>query len=160
MEYDQLKLENQLCFPIYALSRLIIREYGPLLEELGLTYPQYLVMLVLWESDGLTVNEITEKLLLNTNTVTPLLKRLESQGLIMRQRSKEDERRVVVTLTSQGVALKEQAASIPERLVTGLASPAMSADDILQMVNHIHVLMKHLSEKQKDQSQIDSGGDI
>ena len=82
MTYEQLKLENQVCFPIYAASRLITREYQPLLDELGLTYPQYLALMVLWEHDGLPVNEIGHKLLLNTNTVTPLLKRMEAQGLV------------------------------------------------------------------------------
>jgi DNA-binding MarR family transcriptional regulator len=150
MEFEQLKLENQLCFPIYAASRLITREYKPLLDDLGLTYPQYLVMMLLWETDDLTVREITERLLLNTNTVTPLLKRMESQGLIMRQRSEEDERRVIVTLTSQGTALKEKAASIPGKLVASLASKSMTVDDLKTLVSQINTLINHLSDKQKE----------
>ena len=151
MEFEQLKLENQLCFPIYALSRLITREYKPLLDELGLTYPQYLVMMLLWEADGLTVNEITEKLLLNTNTVTPLLKRLEAQDLITRQRSEEDERRVIVSLTPQGLALREKAATIPEKLVSNLASNTMSIDDLNSMVSQIYKLIGHLAHKHDEE---------
>jgi DNA-binding MarR family transcriptional regulator len=84
MEYEQLKLNNQLCFPVYAASRLITREYQPHLDKLGVTYPQYLVLMVLWETDGISVNEIAQKLILNTNTVTPLLKRMELLNLISR----------------------------------------------------------------------------
>lgn len=147
MEYDQLKLENQLCFPIYALSRLIIREYKPLLDDLNLTYPQYLVLLLLWETDGLAVNDIAEKLVLNTNTVTPLLKRMETQGLVIRQRSDEDERRVIVTLTPQGLALRDKAATVPERLVSSLASKTMRVDDLKHMVGQIYSLIDHLSDE-------------
>ncbi|NJO70307.1 MAG: MarR family transcriptional regulator, partial [Bacteroidetes bacterium] len=81
MAFEQLKLENQLCFPVYAVSRLITREYQPYLNKLGITYPQYLVLLVLWEHSSMTVNEISQKLILNTNTITPLLKRMESLGI-------------------------------------------------------------------------------
>lgn len=148
MNHDQLKLENQVCFPIYVASRLIIREYQPLLSKLGITYPQYLVMLVLWENDGLTVNQIADKLLLNTNTVTPLLKRIQDQGLLSRERSTEDERRVIVKLTDKGHALKEEAATIPEQLVANLHSDEMSADDLEQMMTQICEVVRHLSEKQ------------
>ncbi|HEX2623261.1 MAG TPA: MarR family transcriptional regulator [Phototrophicaceae bacterium] len=147
MEYEQLKLENQVCFPIYTASRLIIRQYTPFLDELGITYPQYLVMLLLWETDHLTVNDITEKLLLNTNTITPLLKRLEAQGLITRQRSTEDERRVIVSLTTEGASMKEAAASIPERLVASLASNTMSVEDISTLVSQVCKIINHLSDK-------------
>ena len=99
MAYEQLKLENQLCFPVYAASRLIIREYQPHLDKLGITYSQYLVLMVLWEKDSIAVSEITQRLILNTNTVTPILKRMEAQGLITRQRSASDERKVIITLT-------------------------------------------------------------
>ncbi|MCK7536615.1 MAG: MarR family transcriptional regulator [Marinilabiliales bacterium] len=102
MATEQLKLANQLCFPLYAASRLITRSYQPYLDELGITYPQYLVLLVLWEHDGLTVNEISKKLILNTNTTTPLLKRLEAMGIVTRHRSGDDERKVEVTLTARG----------------------------------------------------------
>ncbi len=152
MTYEQLKLENQVCFPIYAASRLITREYQPLLDELGLTYPQYLALMVLWEHDGLPVNEIGHKLLLNTNTVTPLLKRMEAQGLVTRRRSADDERRVIVALTPQGLALQAQAAAIPEKLIAGLSaadgegSEQAIRDMLAQLLNIVH----YLSEKQQD----------
>ena len=92
MAYEQLKLENQLCFPVYAASRLITREYQPFLDKLEITYPQYLVLMILWEEDGMPVNDIARKLILNTNTITPLLKRMEQQGIIRRRRSGKDER--------------------------------------------------------------------
>ena len=147
MTYDQLKLENQICFPIYAASRLITREYQPLLEEMGLTYPQYLVLLVLWEEDELPVKEIGEKLLLNTNTVTPLLKRMETQGLLLRQRSAEDERRVLVSLTAQGRAMREEAQAIPEKLVAGLSVEDTNVEALQNMVAELHKIIDHLSEK-------------
>jgi DNA-binding MarR family transcriptional regulator len=148
MTYEQLKLENQICFPIYAASRLITREYQPLLDELGLTYPQYLVLMVLWESDGLPVNEIGQKLLLNTNTVTPLLKRMEAQGVVARRRSAEDERRVIVSLTSQGRALQEQAVAIPAKLVAGLNADGVDEQALHDMLAQLQKIIHHLSEKQ------------
>jgi len=101
---EQLKLENQLCFLLYSASRLMTRLYRPLLDEIGLTYPQYLVMLVLWESKGkpLSIGEVGDLLMLDTGTLTPLLKRLEQNDLLLRVRSKEDERRVELVLTKEG----------------------------------------------------------
>jgi DNA-binding MarR family transcriptional regulator len=148
LAYEQLRLENQICFPIYAASRLITREYQPLLDELGLTYPQYLVLMVLWERDGLPVNEIGQKLLLNTNTVTPLLKRMEAQGLVVRQRSADDERRVIVSLTPQGQALQEQAAAVPARLVAGLDAEGVDEQALRDMLAQLQKIILHLSEKQ------------
>jgi DNA-binding MarR family transcriptional regulator len=120
MEYEQLKLENQLCFPFYAVSRLIIRAYQEDLDALELTYPQYLVLMVLWENDNVSVNTIAEKLILNTNTITPLLKRMEVSGLIIRHQSSEDQRKVIVSLTVKGNDLKVLAAEIPFRLMKKL----------------------------------------
>jgi DNA-binding MarR family transcriptional regulator len=117
MNYEQLKLENQLCFPFYAVSRLIIRAYQEDLDALGITYPQYLVMMVLWENNEQTVNEIAEKLILNTNTVTPLLKRMEAMQLITRTPSKTDQRKVLVALTDSGRAMREQAAKLINVLI-------------------------------------------
>ncbi|PWJ34132.1 MarR family winged helix-turn-helix transcriptional regulator [Sediminitomix flava] len=114
---DLMKLDNQLCFPLYAASRLMTRLYQPLLETLGLTYPQYLVMLILWEEDGVAVKEIGAKLLLNSNTLTPLLKRLQEMGLVERKRQKEDERVVCIFLTEAGKKMREQASCIPQELV-------------------------------------------
>ena len=110
---SELQLDNQLCFRLYAVSRAVIRGYRPMLEALGLTYPQYLAMLVLWERDGVTVSELGERLFLDSGTLTPLLKRLEAQGLIARLRDVQDERRVRITLTPGGRALRQQAEQIP-----------------------------------------------
>ena len=101
-EYDSLKLENQLCFPLYAASRLVTKCYQPLLQEFDLTYPQYLVLLILWETDSVNLKVISEKLHLQTNTITPLLKRMEEAGLIDRTRSPEDERSMIISLTKMG----------------------------------------------------------
>ena len=108
-----LLLDNQLCFALYSTSLAMTRVYKPLLDEIGLTYPQYLAMLVLWEKDGLMVSALGERLFLDSGTLTPLLKRLESSGLIARVRDVEDERRVHITLTAAGRKLKGRAAKIP-----------------------------------------------
>ncbi|WP_174875768.1 MarR family winged helix-turn-helix transcriptional regulator [Vogesella oryzae] len=112
----QLQLDRQLCFALYAASRAMTQVYQPLLAPLGLTYPQYLALLVLWEQDGITVKRLGERLQLDSGTLTPLLKRLESAGLLQRQRSKDDERSVLIHLTQTGKALEEQAAVIPATL--------------------------------------------
>jgi DNA-binding MarR family transcriptional regulator len=131
--HEQLKLDNQLCFPFYALSRLIIRAYQDDLDRLGITYPQYLVLLVLWEKDKQTVNEIAQKLILNTNTVTPLLKRMEVQGLIVRKQSAADQRKVMVTLTELGAAMSGSAANIPENMVAKMkVEPGYFDDNEIQ----------------------------
>jgi DNA-binding MarR family transcriptional regulator len=146
MVYDQLKLENQLCFPVYAASRLITREYQPLLDELGITYPQYLVLMILWEKDQLPVNDIAKKLVLNTNTITPLLKRMEQQGLVERRRSKEDERKVLVYLTEKGKQLQEQAARIPEQLVGQLLKGDLKTDDLIRLKEQLTNIIDFLSK--------------
>lgn len=115
-EYECLRLDNQLCFPLYAAARKITGMYTPLLKPLGLTYTQYIVFLVLWEQDGIPVGDLCRRLCLDNGTVTPLLKKMENQGLLKRERSSEDERKVVVNLTEQGRALREQARSIPEEM--------------------------------------------
>ncbi|MDX9920367.1 MAG: MarR family transcriptional regulator [Paludibacter sp.] len=148
MNYEQLKLENQLCFPFYAVSRLIIRAYQEDLDVLGITYPQYLVMMVLWENNEQTVNEIAEKLILNTNTVTPLLKRMEAMQLITRTPSKTDQRKVLVALTDSGRAMREQAAEIPFKLMNRLnndISPAQM-EEAAMLKNKLYELI-HLLEK-------------
>jgi DNA-binding MarR family transcriptional regulator len=110
---NALRLSNQLCFAVYSAAHAFNAVYKPLLDKVGLTYPQYLVMLVLWERDGQTVKEIGEKLFLDSGTLTPLLKRLEAAKLLRRMRDPEDERQVRITLTDAGLALREKAASIP-----------------------------------------------
>ena len=145
MAFDQLKLENQLCFPLYAASRLIIREYQQHLDKLEITYPQYLVLMVLWETDNITVNEITQKLILNTNTVTPLLKRMEVQGIISRIRSESDERKVMIKLTEKGVHLRTEAAGIPEKLTACILSDALKVEDLIDMKEKLNVLINYLA---------------
>src|SRR5437773_10980049 len=120
---DAQRLDNQICFAVYSTAHAFNRVYKPLLDRLGLTYPQYLVMLVLWERDGVPVKGIGERLLLDSGTLTPLLKRLEAAELIKRTRSTEDERQVLIALTAQGQALKEKARAVPQAI---LASSACS----------------------------------
>lgn len=116
MDDNVLKLENQFCFPLYAAARQVTALYTPYLRELGLTYTQYIVFLVLWEKDGISVGELGRKLYLDNGTLTPLLKKLEAAGYLIRTREKEDERVVTVSLTDAGRALKEQAQEIPGKV--------------------------------------------
>ena len=123
-----LRLEDQLCFALYSASRAVSSAYRPLLDELNLTYPQYLVLLVLWEDDACTIGQLGDRLHLDSGTLSPLIKRLEAAGLVRRQRSNADERRVDVTLTAEGRALEDRAACIPERLLGSTdADPAQLA---------------------------------
>lgn len=147
---DQLKLDNQICFPVYAASRLIIREYQPYLDKLGITYPQYLVMLVLWENDGMPVNDIAQKLILNTNTVTPLLKRMETMGLISRIRSEEDERKVIVRLTDKGSDMKSAAEPIPFNLMAGISPDELKMEELVAMKNKLEEWIEFLKKKGLD----------
>ncbi|WP_035053602.1 MarR family winged helix-turn-helix transcriptional regulator [Andreprevotia chitinilytica] len=121
---DYLRLDQQLCFPLYAASNLFTRLYRPLLDELGLTYPQYLVMMALWEATPRAVGELGRALYLDSGTLTPLLKRLEQQGLVRRQRAQDDERRVDITLTDAGLALRERAEAVPGALLCQLPMDA------------------------------------
>ena len=113
---ESMKLDSQLCFPLYAASRKVVNLYTPHLKLLGITYTQYIMFLVLWEKDGITVGELCKRLMLDTGTVTPMLKNTEKQGLIKRTRSEEDERVVVVSLTEEGKALYKKARTIPEKI--------------------------------------------
>lgn len=114
--YPELKLENQICFRVYRLNRAITNHYRPFLNELDLTYPQYLVMMALWEKDGIPVNSLSEILKLDTGTLSPLLKRLEATGYIHRKRSKEDERTVIIKLTRIGAELQKKAIEVPQEM--------------------------------------------
>ncbi len=149
MIYDQLKLENQICFPLYAASRLIIRAYQEDLEKLNITYTQYLVLMVLWENDNVTVNEIAEKLILNTNTVTPLLKRMESLQLISRFQSTHDQRKVMIRLTEQGKELQQEASKIPANLLAKLQINFNESEieDALELKNKLYKLIETLNTK-------------
>ena len=114
MEFNPLALDNQLCFPLYAASKEVTRRYKPFLDPLGLTYTQYVTMMALWEKDGVSVKELGKRLYLDSATLTPLLKRLEAHGYIMRQRSKEDERSVIISLTQEGRDLRDKALEVPK----------------------------------------------
>ena len=115
-KYDCLKLENQLCFPLYACSKEIVRRYKPFLDELDLTYTQYIAMMVMWEKKKTNVKELGECLYLDSGTLTPMLKKLEQKGYLTRRRSTEDERNLMVEITEDGEKLREQAVTIPERM--------------------------------------------
>lgn len=137
-----LLLGNQLCFAVYSTAHAFTRAYKPLLDRLGLTYPQYLVMLVLWERDGVPVKDIGERLLLDSGTLTPLLKRLEAAHLVKRTRSSEDERQVLIALTSQGQALREKATAVPQAI---LAASACSVTELMTMKNELIALRDRLN---------------
>ena len=115
-KFEQLKLENQLCFPLYAAAKEVVRKYKPYLDELDLTYTQYITMMVLWEKEQLNVKELGSMLYLDSGTLTPLLKKLEAKGYVTRQRSHEDERNLIICITEKGNALKEKAAHIPSKM--------------------------------------------
>ena len=125
-EYEQLLLKNQLCFPLYACSRKIVSNYTPFLKPLGLTYTQYIVLMVLWEYESINVGKLGEILYLDAGTLTPLLKRLEKAGYVTRQRSKDDERVTIISITSEGEELKEKCKDIPLKL----SSKGSAIDDI------------------------------
>ncbi|QIB67983.1 MarR family transcriptional regulator [Aminipila butyrica] len=135
--YDRLKLENQLCFPLYACARKVVNRYTPYLKPLGITYTQYLVFLVLWEQDGLTVGELGQKLYLDNGTLTPLLKKMEAAGHITRTRSKEDERVVQVFLTPEGRNLREEAKDIPAKMQECLSVSPEQAKQLYQLLYEV-----------------------
>lgn len=136
-ESEVLKLERQLCFPLYTASRLTTQCYQPILQELNLTYPQYLVMLVLWEKNNLSLSDIAQKLYLQSNTLTPLLKRMEELGLLTRIRSKQDERSICISLTEKGETLKTQAEQVPSKLMQQIS---LTKDEAI----HLHTLLYKL----------------
>ena len=139
-KYECLKLENQLCFPLYACSKEIVRRYKPFLDEIDLTYTQYITMMVLWEHHSLSVKQLGAKLYLDSGTLTPVLKTLEKKGLLRRERSKEDERNLIVTLTEEGELLKDKAVTIPQRLAGCLDLDRESA---AQLYTILHKLMEN-----------------
>ncbi|SEN65627.1 MarR family winged helix-turn-helix transcriptional regulator [Lihuaxuella thermophila] len=142
-EQTLLKLDNQLCFTIYACSREISRLYRPLLDKLGLTYPQYLVLLILWEQQESTVKELGELLYLDSGTLTPMLKRMEAAGLIIRERSSEDERKVIIRLTEQGRDLREKATCIPKALLT---QSGISREEFIRLLNQCKQLLERVHQ--------------
>ena len=139
--YEQLKLEKQLCFPLYAAAKEVVRKYKPYLDELDLTYTQYITMMVLWENESMNVKELGSKLYLDSGTLTPLLKKLEANGYITRCRCKEDERNLIIRITEKGDALKEKAANIPSDITEKWVN--ISDEEIKTMY---HALYKLLSQ--------------
>ncbi|MDO4972612.1 MAG: MarR family transcriptional regulator [Eubacteriales bacterium] len=132
--YDVLKLESQLCFPLYACARETIKLYKPFLDELDLTYTQYIAMMVLWEKHSVTVKELGEALYLDSGTLTPLLKKMEAKGLLTRRRSEQDERSLIVRLTEAGEALKEQAVSIPYQMASCVRLEPEEAKELYRLL--------------------------
>lgn len=137
-KYDVLKLDNQLCFPLYAVSKEIVRRYTPFLNEIDLTYTQYITMMVMWEYKEVSVKELGKKLFLDSGTLTPLLKTLEKKGLVTRERSKADERVLVVSITEEGMKLREKAVEIPGK-IGGCVK--LDADEALQLYNIVKKLL-------------------
>ncbi|MEQ2352897.1 MarR family winged helix-turn-helix transcriptional regulator [Pseudoalteromonas piscicida] len=134
----QLNLDNQICFRLYSASRQVTRLYQPLLKEVGLTYPQYIVLLILWEQDGQLVKEIGERAELNSNTLTPLLKRLAERGLVTRSKNPDDERQTFIHLTEAGKALEQSCACIPAQMMT---KAGLSMEQIQLLKQSLDVLM-------------------
>ena len=148
MEYDYheaMKLANQVCFPLYAASRSVISLYTPWLKPLGLTYTQYIVFLVLWEKDGITVGELCEKLMLDNGTLSPLLKKMQQAGYVERKRSEEDDRVVVITLTEEGKALQEKAKDVPGKVAGCIDLPQEKAQQL-------YSLLYELLDSQRDRN--------
>ena len=138
---DPLRLDRQLCFPLYAASNLMTRLYRPVLAQLGLTYPQYLAMLVLWEADPVSVGDLGGRLHLDSGTLTPLLKRLEASGLVTRKRDTQDERRVLIGLTTEGRALREKATGVPFTVASGLGMTPQAMLDLRDAVQQMVAAM-------------------
>jgi DNA-binding MarR family transcriptional regulator len=144
--YDSLRLENQLCFRLYASAKEVVRRYGPLLDELDLTYTQYLVMMVLWEHDELTVSELGEDLLLDSGTLTPLLKKLEAKGYVSRHRAAVDERRVLVKATDEGMKLRDRALNVPFEISKCVN---LEQDDIAELRDLLDRLLANMKEDER-----------
>ena len=140
--YEQLKLENQLCFLLYAAAKEVVRKYKPYLDELDLTYTQYITMMVLWENESMNVKELGSKLYLDSGTLTPLLKKLESKGYISRCRCKEDERNLIIEITEKGEQLKEAAAHIPGDMTERWLN--ISKDEVKNMYHTLYKLISQI----------------
>lgn len=143
-KYDGLKLENQLCFPLYAASREIIKQYRPLLESLDLTYTQYIAMMVFWQEKKINVKELGKKLYLDSGTLTPVLKSLEAKGYVHRYRSAQDERVLMVEITEKGEALKDKAVSVPEALA---GCVRLNPEEAVQLYQLLYKILGSISEE-------------
>lgn len=147
MAYSELQLDNQICFRLYTASRLITQAYTPMLNELGITYPQYLVLMVLWEKDCQPVNDIAHRLMLETNTVTPLLQRMEKQGLIIRKKGELDKRQQIVSLTKKGREMEEQAFKlIPGGMGETLKACPLQIDDYRHLASELDAIIETLKK--------------
>ncbi len=146
MTYDQLKLERQLCFRLYTASRLTTQTYEPFLKQLGITYTQYLVLLVLWEKDDQPINDIGKTLLLGINTISPLIKRMEAQGLVARHNSDTDKRQQLVYLTPKGKEMKEKAAKIPEYMLDAMNENNVDAEALSKLIPVLDDYIQKLKE--------------
>lgn len=143
---EEFKLDNQLCFRLYTASRLISQAYHPLLSEYGLTYPQYLVLLVLWEKDAQPVNVIAKRLFLETNTVTPLLQRMEKEGILTRSRGKKDARQMIVNLTEAGKGLREKLTNVPGTIASSVLCNSITEETIPGLFCMLDDIIHRLSE--------------
>ena len=143
---DKFKLENQLCFRLYTASRLLTQAYHPLLSEYGLTYPQYLVLLVLWEKDEQPVNDIAKRLLLETNTVTPLLKRMEAEGIVTRSKGEEDARQIIVKLTKKGRDLQKKLTHVPETMGNAVICESVTPETFPSLFTMLDDIIKQLKQ--------------
>ncbi len=141
-------LDNQLCFRLYTVSRLLTQAYHPLLTGQGLTYPQYLVLLVLWEKDGQPVNDIARRLFLETNTVTPLLQRMEKEGILTREKGKKDARQMIVSLTQKGKVLQEKLAEVPMAVGSAVICDSVNSETAPELFRMLDDLIATLSNKQ------------
>lgn len=141
--YDALKLDNQLCFPLYAVSKEIVRRYAPFLSEIDLTYTQYITMMVMWENKELSVKELGKRLYLDSGTLTPVLKNLEKKGLVNRERSKSDERFLIVSITEEGMKLREKAVSIPVKIGQCIS---LDEQEAIQLYTIVRKLLTQLDE--------------
>ena len=141
---DALKLENQLCFPLYVCAKEVVRRYRPLLEPLGLTYTQYIAMMAFWEHKTLTVGRLGELLHLDSGTLTPVLKKMEKSGWIRRERSRTDERQTIVTITPDGEALRERAAEVPQQM---MQCAPLESDEAVQLYTLLYKLINRMSDR-------------
>ena len=143
MAHEELRLDNQICFRLYTSARLITQAYTPMLSELGITYPQYLVMMVLWEKDHQPVNDIARRLMLETNTITPLLQRMEKQGIIMRRKGEQDKRQQIVSLTEAGIEMEEKAfALIPAGMGERLSACPFKLEDYMNLAKELDTIIE------------------
>jgi DNA-binding MarR family transcriptional regulator len=142
-KYECLKLSNQLCFPLYAVAKEIVKKYKPYLDEMDLTYTQYIAMLVLWENKSMGVKELGRHLYLDSGTLTPLLKKLENKGYITRERSKEDERNLIISITKEGEALKDKAVTVPAKVGKCVC---MDAEDAIKLKNQLYGILEEITD--------------